>query len=467
MAHHTGHRGRPGLSSANLVATDTIAAIATATARAALGIVRVSGPTALAIARTIAAPEPLARHAAYRSFRSSSGDILDTGILIYFPGPNSATGEDVCEFHAHGNPLVLQELLQQICRLGARLAHPGEFSERAYRNGKIDLAQAEAIADFIDSRSMRAARSAMRSLSGEFSARVYNLIEQLTTARVAIEGAIDFPDDVPGTQLAAELILRSTLIDQELAGLLRSGRQGARLNTGYTVALVGAPNVGKSTLLNRLAGTDRAIVSDTPGTTRDLIEVDLVLQDLTLRLVDTAGLRTAGNAIEQEGIRRTTSVMATADIVLLVTDTPDLIDPAAQLAQLGYREVLAVAVIVVHNKADLRGPPPVAPLATSTAHVSLSAREGTGIDALTAAIAKALGVSVADETEFIARTRHIVALEQARAELQPIDFELAAAAPELAAEALRRAALALAAITGGGDSEELLGQIFARFCIGK
>ena len=467
MAHHAGHRGRADLSGANLAATDTIAAIATATARAALGIVRVSGPAALAIARIIAAPEPVARHAAYRSFRSDGGGILDTGILIYFPGPTSATGEDVCEFHGHGNPLVLQELLQQICRLGARLAHPGEFSERAYRNGKIDLAQAEAIADFIDSRSMRAARSAMRSLSGEFSTRVHNLLEQLMTARVSIEGAIDFPDDVPGNQLASELVSRSAIVDQELAGLLRSGRQGARLNTGYTVALVGAPNVGKSTLLNRLAGTDRAIVSDTPGTTRDLIEVDLVLQDLTLRLVDTAGLRTVGNAIEQEGIRRATAMMSTADLVLLVTDTPDLIDPAAQLVQLGYREVLQVAIIVVHNKADLRGPAPAVPLALLATHVSLSAREGTGIDALTAAIAKALGVAVADETEFIARTRHIVALEQARAELQPIDFELAVAAPELAAEALRRATLALAAIAGGGDSEELLGQIFARFCIGK
>ncbi|MSR16091.1 MAG: tRNA uridine-5-carboxymethylaminomethyl(34) synthesis GTPase MnmE [Gammaproteobacteria bacterium] len=450
-----------------MTATDTIAAIATAAGNAALGIVRVSGPAVPHLLYSVIGAVPPPRVASYHTFRDHDGRHLDAGLVLYFPSPASFTGEAAGEFHCHGNDIVLQQLLQALCHFGARPARPGEFSERAFRNGKIDLAQAEAIADLIASRSARAARSALRTLRGEFSKHIDCLIADLTTTRVAFEGAIDFPDDIPGDILGATQHARINTLRNAIAELTRNARQGARLHAGASAAIIGAPNVGKSTLLNRLARAEKAIVSPVPGTTRDLIEVDTLLHDLPIRLFDTAGLRTSSEAIEQEGIRRAKQAMSTADVILLMTDVPTLLPPHELLAALGEHTPPATPIITVHNKIDSYSHLPMVVGVPAAPHVFISARDGTGTELLSSTLAGMLGLDAADENEFIARARHLAALSLAHLELEPIDLALAIAAPELAAEALRRAGLALATITGSATSEELLGEIFARFCIGK
>lgn len=450
-----------------MTATDTIAAIATAQGRGALGVVRASGPAVPSLVEGLTGTLPPARHASFRAFHSPDGEILDAGLLLYFPAPASYTGEHVCELHGHGNPVVLHALLQTLCKLGARLARPGEFSERAFRNGKLDLAQAEAVADLIESRSIRAARSALRTLKGEFSARILELVETMTRCRVAFEGAIDFPDDIPGDALAAAQFPHLESMRIELEKLLASAHHGAKLSSGATVAIVGAPNVGKSTLLNRLARADKAIVSDLPGTTRDIIEVDTLICDVPVRLCDTAGLRDTHDPVEQEGIRRANDAMNSADLILLMTDRADLTTARDLFGRLGQTQPTGAPVLVVHNKIDTRGLPPQHIRTADAEHLFISARDGHGLGLLTEILGELLGVEAAAENEFVARERHIAALEIALAELSPLNLDLARHAPELTAEGLRRAADALHSIIGGGGSEALLGEIFSRFCIGK
>lgn len=450
-----------------MTATDTIAAIATAHGHGALGVVRASGPAVAQLLTALIGGIPAPRQAIYRPIRSVAGQTIDVGLVLYFPAPASFTGEDVCEFHTHGNPLVMQELLQELCRQGARPAHPGEFSERAFRNGKLDLAQAEAIADLIESRSLRAARSALRTLQGEFSNRVHAIVQALITSRVAFEGTIDFPDDIPGDVLAAAEFPRIATYRDQIHALLASARQGARLNGGATVAIVGAPNVGKSTLLNRLARVDKAIVSAVAGTTRDVIEVDTLICDVPVRLCDTAGLHSTQDPIEQEGIRRAHQAMTNADLIVLMTEDPHVRSPAAQFESLGHSGPVHTQVLVVHNKIDVFGQPATLISQPDAEHVFISARDGDGIELLLKTLGALLGIEASDESEFVARARHLDALNQAYLELAPLSLTLAAMSPELAAEGLRRAADALHSIIGGGGSEALLGKIFSRFCIGK
>ena len=450
-----------------MTATETIAAIATAQGRSALGVVRASGPAVPQLLEALVGSMPVPRQASYRRFRSTDGETLDAGLVVYFPAPASYTGEHICELHTHGNPLVMQALLLELCRLGARLARPGEFSERAFRNGKLDLAQAEAVADLIESRSLRAARSALRTLQGEFSTRINSIVAALTGARVAFEGAIDFPDDIPGEVLAATEYPRIAKLRQQISQLLASARQGAKLNSGALVAIVGAPNVGKSTLLNRLARADKAIVSAIPGTTRDIIEVDTLICDVAVRLCDTAGLRDTQDPLEQEGIRRANQVINSADLVVLMTDDAGLVSAHALFATLGQGHLIAARVLVVHNKIDTYGELPRRIAGDNGDHLFISARDGSGMDLLNTTLAHLLGIEETEEDEFVARSRHLAALELAATELAPLDLALAGSAPELAAEGLRRAADALHSIVGGGGSEALLGEIFSRFCIGK
>ena len=451
----------------NVTATDTIAAIATAHGHGALGVVRASGPAVRPLLSTLIGEIPAARIALHRPIRNAEGEMLDTGLVLFFPGPASYTGEDVCEFHTHGNPLVMQDLLEEMCRLGARPARPGEFSERAFRNGKLDLAQAEAVADLIDSRSLRAARSALRTLQGEFSHRINAIVEGLVRSRVAFEGAIDFPDDIPGEALAALQLPQIAEHRHQIQTLLTGARQGARLHGGANVAIVGAPNVGKSTLLNRLARADKAIVSEIPGTTRDVIEVDTLICDVPVRLSDTAGLRTTEDPLEQEGMRRAAHTMDQADLILFMTEDPSIKSLASQFETLNQPVPSDVRVLLVHNKIDALNQAPVRITRADAEHVFISARDGTGIGLLIESMGTLLGVEASEESEFVARSRHLSALEKAGAELVPITMMLAVSSPELVAECLRRAADEMHSIIGGGGSEDLLGEIFSRFCIGK
>ena len=450
-----------------MTATDTIAAIATAHGHGALGVVRASGPTVRKILLTLVGEIPAARVARHKAIRNVDGEMIDSGLVLYFPHPASFTGEDVCEFHTHGNPLVMQALLHEMCNVGARLARPGEFSERAFRNGKLDLAQAEAVADLIESRSLRAARSALRTLQGEFSNRIRAIVENLVTSRVAFESAIDFPDDIPGDALATLEFPRIAGHRHQIQALLRSARQGARLHSGANVAIIGAPNVGKSTLLNRLARADKAIVSTIPGTTRDVIEVDTLICDVLVRLSDTAGLRMTQDPLEQEGMRRAIQVMNEADLILLLTDDPSLLLLTEHFKALDQPPLSNTRVLIVHNKIDTLDQAAVHITRPDAEHVFISARDGTGVDLLTLAMGPLLGVEASEESEFVARSRHLDALTTACAELEPITLALAAQSPELAAECLRRATDAMHSIIGGGGSEALLGEIFSRFCIGK
>lgn len=450
-----------------MMATDTIAAIATAHGHGALGVVRASGPAVRHILTAFIGTIPAARVALHRPIRNADGETIDSGIVLFFPAPASFTGEDVCEFHTHGNSLIMQDLLQEMCRSGARAARPGEFSERAFRNGKLDLAQAEAVADLIESRSLRAARSALRTLHGEFSNRIHAIVRNLVSSRVAFEGAIDFPDDIPGDALAAIEFPQIADYRDQIQVLLTSARQGARLHSGATVAIVGPPNVGKSTLLNRLAGAEKAIVSAIPGTTRDIIEVDTLICDVPVRLWDTAGLRPTQDPIEQEGVRRATHAIKEADLILLMTEAPSVQTLATQFNALDQSVPPDIRVMIVHNKIDVLNQPPVRVTGPDAEHVFISARDGAGVDLLINTLASLLGVEASEESEFVARNRHLDALELASAELAPLSLAIAANSPELAAECLRRAADAMHSIIGGGGSEALLGEIFSRFCIGK
>lgn len=445
-------------------ATDTIAAIATGTAPAGVGILRISGPAVHGMAQALLGRAPRPRHAHFVGLRDAAGELIDQGLLLYFPAPRSFTGEDVLELQAHGSPVVLNLLLQRVTELGARQARPGEFSERAFLNGKLDLAQAEAVADLIAAGSEAQARAAQRSLQGVFSERIEALIEHLTRLRVHVEAAIDFPEeeiDFLADPLIAE---RLGTVRTEAGSLLVACRRGARLTRGLHAVILGPPNAGKSSLLNALLGKERAIVTEQAGTTRDLLQERLLIDGVELTLVDTAGLRAdSDDPIEREGIRRARAERAQADLLLLVLADGDVGAEAALRAE----GAGSAQRLWIHNKIDLSGGP-AGPRSSEDGdrHLGLSARTGEGIDTLHGTLSE-LAQGGSEPVAFSARERHVTALQQATAALERAAATLEAGAGELLAEELRAAQHELGTITGAIDADALLGRIFSEFCIGK
>jgi tRNA modification GTPase len=443
-------------------ASDTIVAIATPPGRGGIGVVRISGSQARAIAKTLCGIEPEPRRAQLAAFTAADGSAIDRGLALFFAAPHSFTGEDVLELHAHGSPVVLDALVRRACELGARVARAGEFSERAFLNGKLDLNQAEAVADLIASRSEVQARAALRSLEGEFSRRADALAKLIVRLRVEIEAAIDFSDEA--SEGASKPVIERLFEDAAngLQALLAAARRGVRLTDGMHAVIVGEPNVGKSSLLNALAGNDRAIVTEMPGTTRDVLRESIVLGDVELTLADTAGLRESTDLVEGEGIRRARVELARADLVLRVVERT----AAVASATLFDGTPPSATRIVIVNKIDLDGAPPSRSECDGALCIALSARTGEGLDLLRAALREA-ALGGERGGEFSARSRHVLALERAGASLQNARSALATATPELIAEDLVAAQRALGEIVGTFTSEDLLGAIFSTFCIGK
>jgi tRNA modification GTPase len=474
MDHHQTLRGgdrqdlkmtAAGSDAGTTPAPETIAAIATASGAGGIGVLRLSGPLSRPIAEIVTGRPQRPRRVALATFRDAGAEIIDRGLSLYFAAPHSYTGEDVVEFHAHGSPVVLDLLLRRAIELGARPARPGEFTERAFLNGKLDLVQAEAVADLIASGSAAAARAAQRSLEGEFSREVGRLLDALVRLRAWLEAALDFPEEeidfLSTPQLGADL----APLRQQLDELLAATRRGVVLRDGLHVVIVGRPNAGKSSLLNALAQSERAIVTAIPGTTRDVLREAVSLEGIALTLVDTAGLRDSDDIVEREGIRRARAELAAADVAILVSESAgrdadfELLHGCAPRA----------AKLIVHNKIDLSGE--AARLERAGAdevHLYLSAQRGYGVRLLRDELLRLAGGGDGAAGTFSARTRHVVALEA-------VANELAAAAQalhvdragELAAEHLRLAQRALGEITGEYRSDDLLGAIFSTFCIGK
>jgi tRNA modification GTPase len=444
----------------------TIAAIGTPPGRGGVGIVRISGPLVPQIATELLGEPPLPRRAALRAFKDTDGATLDTGIALYFPSPASFTGEDVLELHGHGGAVVMDMLLARVLQLGARLAEPGEFSRRAFLNDKLDLAQAEAIADLIDSGSVEAARAALRSMRGEFSDAVRSLTDAVIETRMHVEAAIDFPEEeidfLADTHLHARLQNALRLCEQITA----NARQGALLREGMTIVIAGKPNAGKSSLLNRLAGYSAAIVTDIPGTTRDVLRERIHIDGMPLHLLDTAGLREQADIVEAEGIRRARDAMTSADRILYMVDATRALDDHAVERELALLPS-DVPVSIVLNKIDLvrvpsryeQSQPP---------RIHLSATTGEGFDLLREHLKECVGFQGASTGTLSARRRHLDALARADAHLQEASRQLTERrAGELMAEELRQAQQALSEITGEFTSDDLLGRIFSSFCIGK
>ncbi|QIK39016.1 tRNA uridine-5-carboxymethylaminomethyl(34) synthesis GTPase MnmE [Caldichromatium japonicum] len=447
-----------------LRAGDTIAAIATPSGVGGVGIIRVSGPAVRQIAEALIGRLPRPRYATLSTFSAADGSPIDQGLALYFPAPHSYTGEDVLELHGHGGPVVMDLLLHRCLEFGARLARPGEFTERAFLNGKLDLTQAEAVADLIESSTALAARLAARSLQGVFSQHIQALVEGLIELRVHLEATLDFPDEEldladERAQVADGL---SALIAQ-LDRLLAEAYEGQRIREGLNVAIAGAPNVGKSSLLNALCGSEAAIVTDIPGTTRDLLRFDIQIEGLPIHIIDTAGLRHTQDPVEREGVRRAQEAVQQADLVLWVYD-------AARGLDEGVCPSLAprVPLIRVRNKIDLLGESPGIKAEGEEVEVALSVKTGGGLELLKAQIKHQVGLSPHPEGAFSARRRHLDALRRAKGSLLAASEHLAAGqSPELVAEELRAAQQSLGEITGKFSSEDLLDRIFASFCIGK
>jgi len=444
---------------------DTIAAIATPPGNGGIGIVRLSGSNSLRIAGEITRAEVMPRQTYVRTFHDQQNRIIDRGILIYFKSPHSFTGEDVIEFHAHGGRIVLGLLLQEALDRGARLARPGEFSERAYLNDRIDLIQAEAIADLIESQSAQAARSAARSLEGEFSASINRIIDSLISLRVFIEGALDFPEEEIDFLAGSDVQERLTQIGAMLGTLSSRATAGRKLAAGLRVAIIGRPNVGKSSLLNRLVQASRAIVTEIPGTTRDTIEDTFLVKGMPVTLVDTAGIRDSADPVEQEGIRRSRDEMIKADVILLMGDTNTAgIDESGLMPELEQTGKM----IILHNKIDLYAGQPGSQKIDGIRHIHISALTGAGMEMLIEALAEITGVSGDFEDVVLARQRHINALHAAQAAIAAgAAAYKSSGSAELLAEELRNAQQLLGGITGQFHNDDLLGEIFSRFCIGK
>jgi tRNA modification GTPase len=446
--------------------TDTIAAVSTPPGRGGIGIVRVSGPASAAIAQALTGRLPPPRCVHYCSFRDGANSVIDRGVALYFPAPASFTGEDVLELQGHGGPVVMDMLLAAVLEHGARAAQPGEFSQRAFLNGRMDLSQAEAVADLIDSGSRAAARSAMRSLDGAFSEQVRALAGALTDVRAHIEACMDFPEEEIDFLSDPQLAQRLQTLRRQLAATRASAGRGVLLNEGVRVVLAGQPNVGKSSLMNLLAGRDSAIVTDIPGTTRDIIREHIQLDGLPLHVIDTAGIRVPGDVVEKHGVERAWSEIETADALLLVVDDRTGVDDADR--DILARTPAGVARIVVNNKIDLSGAMPGAERMDDEEHVRLSATTGAGIGALECALKACVGYEIGDQGSFMARRRHLDALARAATAVDAADQVLRErGAGELAAEELRLAQQSLGEITGEVTSDDILGEIFSRFCIGK
>ena len=448
------HSANPGLSAA-----DTIVAIATAAGAAGIGVVRLSGPAALAIAETVCGLRLRPRHAHYARFHEPGRAVLDDGIAIAFPAPASYTGEHVAELQAHGSPAVLRRLVQVCVELGARHARPGEFSERAFLNGRLDLAQAEAVADLIAAGDLRAARAARRALEGGFSIRVEAIAAAMLALRVHVEAMIDFSDEPIETLGGNEVSAGLEALSSDLAGLLDAARRGRRLRDGLHAVIVGPPNAGKSSLLNALAGSERAIVTDIAGTTRDLLHETVRVDGVELNLVDTAGLREGGDAIEREGMRRARAELERADLAIVVLDGRE---PEAGRAAVAEAISGVPQVLWLYNKADLLAAPDAGGEA-----LWISARTGAGLDEVHRRLHDLAGGTVSGEGEFTARARHVDALQRAAAAVGHARGQLGEGVLELAAESLREAHDLLGEVTGRIAPDDLLGHIFATFCIGK
>ncbi len=445
---------------------DTIAAIATPAGRGGIGVIRLSGPSVTGIAAEILGELPQPRRAALRVFRDANGEMLDGGLALYFPAPASFTGEDVLELHGHGGPVVMDMLLARTLELGARVANPGEFSQRAFLNDKNDLAQAEAIADLIDSGSMEAARAALRSLQGEFSAAVSSLTDVVTETRMHVEAAIDFPEEEVDFLADQALVNRISNAIELCEHITAKARQGALLREGMTVVIAGRPNAGKSSLLNKLAGYDAAIVTALPGTTRDVLRERIHIDGMPLHVADTAGLREHADIVEAEGIRRAHQEMTRADRILYVIDAARLLDDESMHAEVASLPA-AIPITLVINKIDVvdararyeQSSPP---------RIHLSATSGEGVDLLREHLKECIGFQGAEAGTISARRRHLEALARADAHLREAERQLTTSrAGELMAEELRQAQQHLSEITGEFTSDDLLGRIFTSFCIGK
>jgi tRNA modification GTPase len=453
------------MTAAAAIARDTIVACATPPGRGGVGVVRLSGPQVSQLAAALLGELPPARHAALRQFRDATGELIDVGIVLYFQAPHSFTGEDVLELQGHGGPVVQEALIERAVQLGARRARPGEFSERAYLNDKLDLAQAEAIADLIDAGSRAAARAALRSLQGEFSDLVHAVTQALIELRVYVEAAIDFPEEEIDFLSTAELQARLLRVRERLEHTERSAKQGRLLTQGMHVVIAGRPNAGKSTLLNRLAGYDAAIVTPIAGTTRDVLRERIQIDGMPLHLIDTAGLRAdSPDAIEQEGMRRARAEMQRADRVLFIID--GAADPQGRAFDAERATLPAdVPVTLVINKCDLARPQ--ISIEGSADRLWISASTGEGIDALREHLKHLMGYREDGAGAVSARARHLDALARTRAAFDRAVALLARKQGELVAEELRQAQQALAEITGEFSSDDLLGAVFGSFCIGK
>jgi tRNA modification GTPase len=448
------------------VNSDTIAAIATAPGRGGVGVIRISGSNLLPFAFALTGKSPKPRYATLADFKAADGATVDSGILLFFPNPHSFTGEDVLELQGHGGPVVMQMLLARCLDLGARLAEPGEFSRRAFLNGKMDLAQAEAVADLIDAATASAARSAVRSLQGQFSRAIGELNEELINLRMLVEATLDFPEEDIDFLKAANAFGRLERLQLKLAEIFDRAGQGKLLQSGLHVVLAGQPNVGKSSLLNRLAGDDLAIVTPVAGTTRDALRSTIQIEGIPLHIIDTAGLRETEDEVEKIGIARSWHEIERADVVLLLVDARTGVGDADReiLTRLPER----LQRITVHNKIDLSGEPAGRHEATDGVAISLSAKANQGIELLRAELLRIAGWHPAEDV-FIARERHLRALAAAQEHIAAANRVVRSPLPalELFAEELRLAQQALGEITGEFTADDLLGVIFSRFCIGK
>lgn len=437
---------------------DTIAAIATPQGKGGVGIVRISGPQSLSIAQAILEIRPKPRCVVFSKFNDVEGQVIDQGIAVFFKAPHSFTGEDIIELQGHGGPVVMDRLLRVVLQQGARLANPGEFSQRAFLNGKLDLAQAEAVADLINASSEQAAQSAVRSLQGDFSHQIKILLEQLIHLRIQVEAAIDFPEE------EIDFIAESTVISdlekllQQFEAIKKTTKQGVLLQEGLTIVIAGKPNVGKSSLLNVLSGRESAIVTDIPGTTRDVLQEYIQIDGLPLHIIDTAGLRETGDVVEQEGVRRAQQAMEKANLILFMEDVSE---------KRTYTALPNKPVVILQNKIDLLSEKPSITKNEGQTVIRLSVKTGDGLNLLETYLKQFAGFE-AGEGNFIARRRHLDALERCcHAVKKGLEEMRQKRAAELLAEKLRQAQEALSEITGAFTTDDLLGKIFSTFCIGK
>lgn len=452
----------------NTPAQTTIAAIATPPGRGGVGVIRLSGSKAYAIAESLTQKTlPKARMAGFRQFYDEHGQVMDEGLVICFPNPNSFTGEDVVELQGHGGPVIQNALLARLLELGATAAKAGEFSMRAFENGKMDLVQAEAIADLIDATSQAAARSAVRSLQGAFSNKVNTVLEKLIHLRLHVEAAIDFPEEEIDFLADGKILALLEDVQSSVKAVQQSARQGQLLREGLQVVIAGKPNAGKSSLLNALAGIERAIVTDIAGTTRDVLHEKITLNGLPITLTDTAGLRETGDVVEKEGIRRAIKEIEQADLLLLVYDLSQGDDPLELAKNYFAEHIEPKRLMLIGNKCDLTGQAPQLNDYQGFRQITVSAKQEMGVQALIEAITAHAGFHPEEDT-FIARTRHLDAMKRtqqylAEARVQLVEYH----AGELVAESLRLAQNALGEITGDFSADDLLGKIFGSFCIGK